>query len=150
MLGSYRNSNGYTDKEHVNTEPNRLRIPVPGELVINSPCESAPQRKGESKASKCNGCSHAPVANQEADIGLQPDKEQVQDESKVGNECEVGDGFCREDCRPESRHSAHHRRAKQNTPHNFGNDLWLADLGERPVKEMADDDDQSRLQGWSA
>jgi hypothetical protein len=40
---------------------------------------------------------------------------------------------------------AHYRGAKNDASNDFGNDPGLADLGQRPMQDMADDDDEGDL-----
>lgn len=40
---------------------------------------------------------------------------------------------------------AHNRGAKDDASNNFGNDSGLTDLGQRPMQDMAEDDDEGDL-----
>lgn len=45
---------------------------------------------------------------------------------------------------------AHHRGPQHDASDNLSDNAGLADLGEGPVEEMADDDDEAGLSGISA
>lgn len=79
------------------------------------------------------------------DIGLQAHEEEEQYQTQVGDDIEVGDTGSREDSFGESGNMAHNRGTQNNAADDLGDDSRLADLGERPVDEATEDDDDDSL-----
>ena len=114
-------------------------------LVVQPPRNSASQPKRQCQARKGHRRRDAPVADEEAHVGLEADHEEVQHQTEVCNEIEVDDGLRREDGVAKSWDMAHDGGAEDDAADNLGDDAGLADLGERPVEDMAEDDDQTGL-----
>jgi len=109
--------------------------------MVQSPCKRASQPKRQGQTGKGDRRGHPPVTGEEAHIGLEPDEEQIQDEPEVGHEGEIRDGLGGEDGSSEPGDSPHDRRPQKDAADDFSDDSRLADLLERPVKQVTHDDD---------
>lgn len=140
-----RDGNCNTNKEHVHRKLDMLNPIVIPELVVQPPRNGATQPERQREARKGNSGRDAPVAEEEAHVGLEADHEEVQDEAEVGDEIEVDEGLLREDGGAEARDVAHDGGAEDDAAEDLCDDTGLADLGEGPVEDVADDDDQAGL-----
>lgn len=142
---TYRDGNGNTDEEHVHRKVDMLNPVVIPKLVVQAPRDSATQAKRQGEARKGNSGRDAPVAEEETHVRLEADHEEVQDEAEVGDKVEVDDRLRGEDGGAEARDVAHYGGAEDDAADDLGDDAGLADLGEGPVEDVAEDDDQAGL-----
>lgn len=89
---------------------------------------------------------HAPIAHEKANIRLKSHEEQKQDQPQIGNYIETGNAFRRKDRIGKTRNATHDRGAQDNPAHDLCNHTRLADLGQRPVDETAEHDDNNSLE----
>lgn len=115
------------------------------ECIINPISQSTTYAERKRQSSNSDRSSNAPVANQEANIRLETDEKQVQDQTEVGDVVEVRNRGFREECGLEAWNTSEDRRTKNDAPDDFGDDAWLADLGKRPVEKVTYYDDEASL-----
>ena len=144
--GTNRDGNSHTNKEQVGAERNGNKTRVVSELIVQPPSQGAAETEGQGETGKCHRGGYAPVADEEADVGLEADEEEVEDEAQVGNEGEAGDGCIGEDGLAEAGNAAHDGGTEDDSADDLCDDTGLADLGEGPVEEVAQDDDEAGLE----
>ena len=106
--GSYRDSNGDADEEHVHAEIDIYDALVIGKLAMQPPGQSTAQGKRQGQAGKGDRGGDSPVAYEESNVRLQSDEEKIQDKSEICNESEVRNGLLRKDGSSKVRDPTHH------------------------------------------
>lgn len=142
---SHSDGNRNTDEEHVDREVHVLDTVFITELVVQAPRDGTSKPERHRQAREGHRCRDTPIAHQEAHVGLQADHEEVQHETKICDEVEVDDGLLGEDGIAEARDMPHDGGPQDDSADDLSDDARLADLGEGPVEDMADDDDQAGL-----
>ena len=113
--------------------------------MIEAPSDCSAQAKGQGHSSRSNPEGNLPIADQEAQIDLEPDQEQEQQETEVGDEVQVRQGLGRKDVGGETRNAAHDGGTEDDASDDFGDDARLSQLGEWIVQQTAEDDDDACL-----
>ena len=153
--GAYRNGNGHTNEKKIRAEIDVYNARVGAELVVEAPGQSAAQCEGQRKSSKGDSRGNAPIADEEANIGLETNEEKVQDKTEVGDEREAGQRFVGEDVLLETGDAAHDRGTEDDATDDFGNNARLTNLLQGPMEKVTQDQDErgleaTRLAGWGA
>lgn len=145
MVEAYCDGHGNANEQHEDAEIDVHGARLVLEFTVQSHGDSASHAKGHHHAEHAHAQCNLPVVYQEAQIHLQTDNEQEQREPEVGDECELRHGLGGEDGFLESRYAAHDRGPEQDASDDLGDDARLADLGERPLQDSAEDDDDAGL-----
>lgn len=80
-------------------------------LVVYTPSDGVAQAKGQEKTTQADAEGNAPIGGEQADVDLESDEEEKQDEAEVGDVVEHGKRFGGEDVFFEVRDARQHRRA---------------------------------------
>lgn len=83
---------------------------------------------------------------QEPQINLQAHKEKEKDKTEIGSQSQVRHRRCREDAVGEVGYATHDTRSQEDASDNLCNDTRLANLGEGPMKDAAEDKYDGSLQ----
>jgi hypothetical protein len=143
--GAYRNGNGHTNEKKIRAEIDVYNARVGAELVVEAPGQSAAQCEGQRKSSKGDSRGNAPIADEEANIGLETNEEKVQDETEVGDEREAGQRFVGKYVLLETGDAAHNRGTEDDATDDFGNNARLANLLQGPMEKVTQDQDERGL-----
>lgn len=139
--------NGHCDADEEEKRPKRdvLDARLVAKLVVQAVGDCAAQGKRKGHAGSAHAQRGLPITHEPAQIDLEPDDEQKQDQPDVRDETEIRHGRGGENRLREPRDAAHDRRAEEDAADDFGDDARLTDLGEGPVERAAEDDDYAGL-----
>ena len=144
-MSSYRDGHGHPHKQHVGPEANRHEPRLLSELMEQAIGDGTAQPKGQGHAGGADTQGDPPVAQQQAEVDLESDQEEEQDQPQVGDIGQVGNGLLGEDVLGEARNAAQGGGAEQNAADNLRDHAGLPDPRERVVQDAAEDDDDSGL-----
>ena len=136
---------GDANEQHVYGELDRHDARLMLEFIVEPPCDRTAQPKRKGHARDAYRGRDPPVLGQESQIDLQAHEEKEENKAEIGRQGQIGHGGRGEDGVGEVGDSPHDARPQQDTSNDFGDDARLADLGERPVKKTAEDEDDGGL-----
>jgi hypothetical protein len=113
--------------------------------MVQSISNCAAKAKRDGHARSTNTQCHSPIAEKPAEIHLEADQEQEEDQAKVRNVAQGWHGGSREDGIGEAGNPAHNRWTQENSSNDFGNDSRLSKFGEGKMEQATEDDDNASL-----
>ena len=88
--GLYRDSHGYTNKQHIGSKTDWYQGRIFSKLVVQAIGDGATQGKRESHAGRAHTKGNLPIGQHDSQVDFETDQEQEENQAKIGSQRECG------------------------------------------------------------